>query len=1852
MHLVPSHMKKIYLTFLVLITYSQSLLRAQSELWGVTSTGGTGSVGVLFGMPTGSTGISTQYNFTGNPGGGPQYTKLLQASNGKLYGMTNTGGINNVGVLFEYDISTGTYLRKFDFSSALGSNPKGALMQASNGKLYGMTEFGGANDKGVIFEYDISTGNYTKLVDLGGALGENPRGALMQAGNGKLYGLSRLGGSIGAGALFEFDISTGTCTKKVDFTGAGTGTQPFGHLIEAGSKLYGLANASGSGGVGTLFEYDYTTNTFTLKISFTSGVAGTGQNPQGSLMLSSNGKLYGMHAQGGANSAGAIFHYNIGTNTYTKIYNFASGNGSAPRGVLVEGTNGMLYGLGSGGAGGNGMLFSLDTTSFTFTNLQNLTNNSSTVGGAPFGSVIQATNGKLYGLTQNGGITGGGVLFEYDISGATYTKKVDLNSSNGVYPNGHLIQAGNGKLYGLAVAGGTTNSHVGVLFEYDRTTSTYTKKIELTSTNGSLPNNSLVQASNGKLYGLTTAGGTAGLGALFEYDYSTNTYTKKVDLTAANGSVPYGALVQASNGKLYGLTKQGGSSGLGTLFEYDFTANTYSKKVDLTAANGYSAWGSLVQANGKLYGMTQLGGANGQGAIFEYDFSTNTYTKKIDLTTSNGSQPQGSMVLANNGLLYGMTRLGGANGLGVVFEYDPVNNIYTKKIDFTGTNGSQPYGSLTKAANGNLYGITNAGGTSSVGVVFEYVISTNTLTKKIDFNYSNGALPGYTQLLEVCTMPTTPGAITSSTNSLCQSSPATINYSIGSVSNATSYTWTVPTGASIITGSATTSVDVNLSGVAAGTSTYGVAAVNVCGTSGLSVGSVTINTLPVISVNSGSICTGSSFVMIPSGAGAGGTYNFSSGTATVSPVSNTSYFVSGTTSLGCVSSSSATANVTVNALPTISVNSGSICTGQNFVMIPSGAGAGGTYTFSSGAATVSPPSSTSYSVTGTTAAGCTSTASAVSSVNVFATPVISVNSGSICTGQSFVMVPSGAGAGGTYTFSSGSATVSPPSNNSYTVNGTTSAGCTSTVGAVSNINVFATPVISVNSGSICTGQSFVMIPSGAGASGTYTFSSGSATVSPPSNNSYTVNGTTTAGCTSTVGAVANVTVFNTPVISVNSGSICTGQNFVMTPSGAGAGGTYSYNPGGSAVVSPPSSTTYTVNGTTSNGCTSTVGAVANVNVFNTPVISVNSGSICSGNNFTISPSGAGAGGSYTVQGNVFIVSPLSTTSYTVIGKTTAGCTSTTAATSNVTVFATPVISVNSGSICSNNSFTINPTGAGPSGTYAVQGNAFVVSPLSTTSYTVVGTSSAGCTSTAAATSNVTVFTTPTISVNSGSICNGKCFTVTPTGAGVGGSYVISGGGNVVCPTANTSYSVTGTSNAGCPSFNTAVSNVSVAPLPVITATGGVICVGNSFSLNVSGAVNYTYAASSNIITAGGSITVSPSSTTAYTISGASAAGCISGTPAIATVTVNPLPPVSISGSSAICIGDTTTLTANGASTYNWGAITGPTNVVNPSVTSTYSVAGTDVNGCVNSASYTLIVNPLPTVSVLSGAICPGNSFTLTPSGAATYSYSGGSNIVTPAITTTYAVTGISSDGCVSAIPAVATVSVVNILTVTISGNTSVCMGGTLNLTANGASTYSWSTGNLTNILAVSPTTNTTYTVIGSSGTCYDTTSVLITVNQLPNLSISSSSSTMCANENATLTISGAATYSWSTSQTGAIIVVSPLATTMYSATGTDTNNCTNTTSFNQEVNECVGINRYLKNNSGILVYPNPNSGYFVIETSVPTEIKIMNALGELLINQQINEGKNNIDLNDQAKGIYFIQVKEGSHVRTIKMVKQ
>lgn len=829
-------------------------------------------------------------------------------------------------------------------------------------------------------------------------------------------------------------------------------------------------------------------------------------------------------------------------------------------------------------------------------------------------------------------------------------------------------------------------------------------------------------------------------------------------------------------------------------------------------------------------------------------------------------------------------------------------------------------------------------------------------------------------------------------NGLPRPSISVPNYTICNGGTATlvptgALTYTFSSGNNTVSPISTTSYSIS------GTSTAG------CTSTAVAVSSVIVNALPALTAGGiSAICLGKSTTLT---AGSADTYSWSTGATSasvvLSPTSTTQYSVTGTnTTTSCKATS--ILNVTVNPLPPVAAAGGTICAGRSFTFSPSG---GISYTYSSGSSIVSPTTTTNYTITGSNANSCTN--SAVSSVVVFTVPNIAASSGTMCFGTNYIVNPTGAisytiNDATTNTITVGSVTLTPTVTTTYTISGNSINGCRSVTDAVITVTVHNLPTISAASQTMCAGQTITFSPIGAA---TYTWLPAGPIVSPAATTSYTLSGTSSLGCTNIAVIAPAVTVYSLPIVAISGGSICSGNTFTFGPTGALS---YVFIPSG-PTVTPASTTQYSVFGTSALGCSNTLAAIATVSVFATPSLTVNSGSICSGNVFTITPTGASTY-VFSAPGTA-TVSPLSNTQYSVSGTSTAGCTSTAVAVAQVTVNPRPNISVNSGTLCQGMTFTLIPSGAS---TYNFSNGSNTVNPMSTTSYSVSGTSSLGCSSTSLAISTVTVFNTPTITVNSGSICSGQVFTVVPNGAA---SYVISGGSFTVNPIVTTSYSVTGTSSAGCGSSVTAISSVSVETTPTISAPSGTICVGNSFTLQPSGATTYSIA--------GGNSVVSPTSTTNYQIIGYSPNACASA-PISPTVLVNNLPTVTaVFNPSVVCIGFSVLPVASGAQTYNWSSNITNNTPRNFSVSGTHTVEGTDANGCSNSATVGVVVNNLPVLNVASNnsVSCEAETVTLTATGAASYTWSTasvtGSIVQSPTATTLYTVTGTDANTCVNSV---------------------------------------------------------------------------------------------------------------------------------------------------------------------------------------------------------------------------------------------
>src|SRR4030095_1645523 len=182
------------------------------------------------------------------------------------------------------------------------------------------------------------------------------------------------------------------------------------------------------------------------------------------------------------------------------------------------------------------------------------------------------------------------------------------------------------------------------------------------------------------------------------------------------GRRPYGSLVLAGNGSLYGMTSEGGTGhDNGLILKYNPLTNHYEVVFEFSdVLNGSSPEGDLMKANDdNFYGTTSEGGANGAGVLFRFNAANNQFTKLHDFGGSSGSNPAGFLDHTADKKIYGLTAAGG-NGYGTIFEWNPEDSAFQVLYSFDASkmNGAEPVGGMTVASNGLLYAMASAGGQS------------------------------------------------------------------------------------------------------------------------------------------------------------------------------------------------------------------------------------------------------------------------------------------------------------------------------------------------------------------------------------------------------------------------------------------------------------------------------------------------------------------------------------------------------------------------------------------------------------------------------------------------------------------------------------------------------------------------------------------------------------------------------------------------------------------------------------------------------------------------------------------------------------------------------------------------------------------------------------------------------------------------------------------------------------------------------------------------------------------------------------------------------------------------------------
>lgn len=309
-----------------------SLISDGTFLYGMTQGGGTNNYGTIFKIKPDGTGYSKLLDFSGNANG--NYPNGSLVSDGTfLYGMTQLGGTNNKGVVFKIMPDGTGYSKLLDFAgTANGSQPNGSLI--SDGTfLYGMTGSGGINNDGTVFKIMSNGTGYSKLLDFDSINGGAPFGSLISDGT-FLYGMTQLGGTNNKGIIFKIMADGTGYSKLLDFAGTANGAQPKGDLVSDGTFLYGMTYYGGTGDVGTLFKIMPNGTGYFKMLDF----GADGIWPNGSL-ISDGTFLYGMTSKGGANNGGTVFKFCITPVTSTQSPSLCEGQ-SVTVGVHTYTANG------------------------------------------------------------------------------------------------------------------------------------------------------------------------------------------------------------------------------------------------------------------------------------------------------------------------------------------------------------------------------------------------------------------------------------------------------------------------------------------------------------------------------------------------------------------------------------------------------------------------------------------------------------------------------------------------------------------------------------------------------------------------------------------------------------------------------------------------------------------------------------------------------------------------------------------------------------------------------------------------------------------------------------------------------------------------------------------------------------------------------------------------------------------------------------------------------------------------------------------------------------------------------------------------------------------------------------------------------------------------------------------------------------------------------------------------------------------------------------------------------------------------------------------------------------------------
>ena len=648
---------------------------------------------------------------------------------GNLYGTSHDGGLHAAGSIFKLRTDGTGFAVLHSFAVSDGSSPYASMIFDGSGNLYGTTGSGGSGTFGTVFKIRTDGTGFTVLHGFGPGDGHTPYGSLVLDGSGYVYGTTRDGGSASQGTVFKVKTDGTGYAVLHNFTGGVSdgGASYAGLALDASGFLYGTTHSGGTGNLGTVFKLKTDGTGFALLHSFAGG-SSDGKYPQAAVSLdAATGTLYGTTLNGGPSNLGTVFKLKTDGTGFAVLHFFAGGSsdGGAPfyASVVLDGL-GKLYGTTFlGGAAGQGTVFKLGTDGSGY-NLLHVFSGGSSDGAFPFATPVLDSSVNVYGTTNSGGPANQGTVWKVASSGSSFTLLAGFPGSDGAGAQGAAMVDGSGHLYGTTHDGGAHSQ--GVVFGMKTDGTGFSVLHSFSGSDGGGPYGGLIRDGSGNLYGTTGAGGSLGKGTVFKMKTDGTAFSTLYSFSGSDGAQPYASLVLDGSGTLYGTTRDGGAPNLGTVFKLKTDGSGF---LTLHAFGGGTSDGQnpyaalTLDGSGNLYGTTRAGGTSNLGTVFKLktDGTGFALLHSFAGAASDGQSPQAAVILDLSGNLYGTTVNGGPTNQGTIFKIrtDGTGFVILHALAGGSTDGAYPfYAPVVLDSVGNLYGTTFQGGASGLGTVF------------------------------------------------------------------------------------------------------------------------------------------------------------------------------------------------------------------------------------------------------------------------------------------------------------------------------------------------------------------------------------------------------------------------------------------------------------------------------------------------------------------------------------------------------------------------------------------------------------------------------------------------------------------------------------------------------------------------------------------------------------------------------------------------------------------------------------------------------------------------------------------------------------------------------------------------------------------------------------------------------------------------------------------------------------------------------------------------------------------------------------------------------------------------------